>query len=239
MPGFIFYVGASPIDGAPIVGIAVTKSRNVKTGDMVQTYILRTDMEPHVAIRDGADGSICGDCAHRGDAATGRKRTCYVDVPKSVLAIFRAFMRGAYPVLSRAQAQKLLAGRRLRMGSYGDPAMIPAHVWAQLLDLCDGHTGYTHQWRHAWAQGHRDMVMASADSASERDLAHAMGWRTFRVRGADEPLAAREIVCPASPEGGDRRQCINCLACHGAATGAKASVAIIVHGAMARHFATA
>jgi hypothetical protein len=63
-----------------------------------------------------------------------------------------------------------------------------------------------------------------------------MGWRTFRVRTADESLGSREIVCPASPEGGDRRQCVTCLACDGADRAGKVSVAIIVHGSKARRF---
>ena len=65
MPGFVFFDGASLIDGAPIVGIAVLSSVNRKTGNMVQTYILRADQAPLDAIRAGDDESICGDCVHR------------------------------------------------------------------------------------------------------------------------------------------------------------------------------
>ena len=35
MNGFLFYRGASPIDGAPLIGIATLNSDNRKTGDMV------------------------------------------------------------------------------------------------------------------------------------------------------------------------------------------------------------
>lgn len=240
MPGFVFYDGPSLIDGAPIIGIAVLESSNVKTGNMVQTYILRADMAPLAAIASGDDASICGDCAHRGDKQTKRARTCYVDVAKSVQSVFAAWVRGAYPQVAPSDGARIVAGRVVRIGSYGDPAAIPARHWRALIRRATGHTGYTHQWRQWFARGLRAIVMASADSASDRDTARAMGWRTFRVRTADEPLAAREIVCPASPEGGDRRQCITCQACDGAPRGAaQASVAIIVHGAMARHFATA
>lgn len=65
MRGFIFYCGPSQIDGAPIVGIAVLRSANAKTGDMVQTYILRADTAPLTALSTGADVSICGACPHR------------------------------------------------------------------------------------------------------------------------------------------------------------------------------
>jgi hypothetical protein len=233
--GFVFYDGPSALDGAPIIGIAVLRSANVKTGDMVQTFILRADQSPLAAIDTGADASICGDCVHRG--ADGAPRTCYVDVAKSVQSVYAAWTRGAYPLMSPAQGARMLAGRAVRLGAYGDPAAIPARHWRALLRYAAGRTGYTHQWRQAHAQALRGLVMASADSAQERDTARAMGWRTFRVRGADEPMGAREFACPASAEAGARRQCITCQACDGAARGpAQASVAIIVHGAMARHF---
>ena len=91
MRGFIFYQGPSQIDGAPIVGIAVLRSKNDKTGDMVQTYILRSDMTPLVALATGADSSICGACPHRprtirerdrkiGWFSSSRVRTCSADV---------------------------------------------------------------------------------------------------------------------------------------------------------------
>lgn len=240
MSGFVFYDGPSLIDGAPIIGIAVLESANIKTGNMVQTYILRADMAPLAAIASGDDVSICGDCAHRGDKVTARKRTCYVDVAKSVQSVFSAWIRGAYPSVAPSDGARIVAGRIVRIGSYGDPAAIPARHWKSLIQRAAGHTGYTHQWRQWFARGLRSIVMASADSASDRDTARAMGWRTFRVRTADEPLAAREIMCPASDEAGFKRQCITCKACDGAARGSvQASVTIVVHGAMARHFATA
>ena len=42
--GYIIYEGASLIDGKPIVEIAILSSKNVKTGNMIQTYILRPFM---------------------------------------------------------------------------------------------------------------------------------------------------------------------------------------------------
>jgi len=236
MNGFVFYDGPSLIDGAPIIGIAVLKSRNAKTGDMVQTFILRADQDPISAIQAGADKSICGDCKHRGPMG---KRTCYVDVSKSVLAVFSAWCRGSYPLIDPVDAAWHLVGREVRIGAYGDGAAIPAQHWRNLIRFARGHTGYSHQWRQAFAQDLRSIVMASVDSPTERDLAIAMGWRTFRVRTAAQPIQVGEIACPASDEAGNRRQCIDCLACDGADRTAKASVSIIVHGAMARHFASA
>ena len=233
MPGFVFYDGPSLIDGAPVIGIAVLSSVNGKTGNMVQTYILRADQAPLDAIRAGDDESICGDCVHR--PALGG--SCYVDVSKSVTSVFSAWVRGSYPLLAPAAAADMVAGRMVRMGAYGDPAAIPARIWRALLRRTAGRTGYTHQWRRAYAQGLRSMAMASVDTVPERDVARALGWRTFRVRTADQALGPREIVCPASDEGGNRRQCISCRACDGAECGSvQASVAIVVHGARANRF---
>lgn len=243
MAGFVFYDGPSALDGAPILGIAILESENAKTGNMVQTFIIRADVDPLSAIADGSDASICGDCVHRGgrenyvDVDDAPKRTCYVDVSKSVRSVFAAWVRGAYPLVSPSFGARMLRGRSVRIGAYGDPAAIPARYWHSLIRHADGHTGYSHQWRIAKFQGLKTIVMASADTASERDVARAMGWRTFRVRGADETLGTREFSCPASDEAGNTRQCITCKACDGATRGPEqASVSIIVHGRMARHF---
>lgn len=238
------------IDGAPIVGIAVLRSENSKTGDMVQTYILRADQSPLEALASGADASICGTCMHRPRRERRRDkrgrfmpsatiRTCYVDVAKSVSSVFRAYVNGSYDVLEPVDGAARLAGRMVRLGAYGDPVAIPAHVWIALLADAAGHTGYTHQWRAPIAADLAPIVMASADGPADREQARAAGWRTFTVRTVDQPLAAREIVCPASPEGGDRLQCIDCGACDGADRPGKVSIAIVVHGAMARHFRAA
>ena len=239
MAGFIFYRGPSPIDGAPIVAIATLKSVNSKTGDMVQTWILREDVSPLAAIAAGADASICGNCVHRG--RKGKTRTCYVDIEKSPSSVWSAFHRGQYIDLSDdpGTVAMLIAQRIVRMGAYGDPAMVPVKQWRMLLAAAAGRTGYTHAWKRMWSQALRPYVMASVDSVAEQDIARAMGWRTFRVRTETEPLESNEFACPASPEAGNKKQCIDCKACDGADRPGKASAAIIVHGAMAKHFATA
>jgi hypothetical protein len=83
MNGLVLYRGPSMIDGQPIVCIATglaTKSTNEKTGDLIQTWILRDDIAPIDAANTGADVSICGDCPHRGQVIDGKNvnRTCYV-----------------------------------------------------------------------------------------------------------------------------------------------------------------
>lgn len=228
--GAVIYRGPSLIDGAPIVAIATKLKRsgkaNSKTGEMVQTYILRADIHPVEAIRTGADSSICGDCVHRGDGFEGR--TCYVS-PNGFGSVYRAYAGGSYPEASPDDVAKLIRGRMVRLGTYGDPAAVPSKVWRALVKHSEGWTGYTHQWRKRFAQGLRKLCMASADSAGDAILAHAKGWRTFRVADSKAPSVGREIVCPASKEAGKLLQCIDCKACDGA-NGRRGSIRIAAHG---------
>ena len=244
--GYVLWKGPSKFDGKPIVAIAIIKSRNSKTGNMVQTFILRADVNPLDALANGADRSICGDCVHRPRvlpidvtrklAKVRTVRTCYVNVGQSVMAVWKAYKRGRYP-FDPAAAAAACAGRMVRLGAYGDPAAVHVRTWHALLQRAAGHTGYTHSWRTRAARALKGLVMASADSAAELERARAAGWRTFRVRTATEPLQARELVCPASAENDTGRTCSSCGACNGAARGpAQASVAIIVHGPAARAF---
>lgn len=231
--GLILYRGPSLLDGAPIVVIATglaSRSSNAKTGGMVQTYILREDVSPVDAIKQGADASICGDCSHRGDG-TGKGRTCYVNVGQGPLAVWRAFHRGVYTTVADGTVYTVGEGRAVRLGTYGDPAAVHANIWRALVWKATAHTGYTHQWRKA--PGLRTLCMASADSEADAREAHAAGWRTFRVAmPCDAPRIESEAVCPASAEAGKKLTCAQCMAC-GGANGRRGSIAIQAHGGVA------
>lgn len=236
--GYVIYRGPSLLDGAPIVAVAITHSTNAKTGDMVQTYILRDGVEPHHAIKTGDDASVCGDCKHRpinGGA-------CYVRVFQGPLSVYRSLQRGNYPDDDGYMAQTAATGRMVRLGTYGDPMAVPAEVWERLTRNAAGRTGYTHQWRNEGVDAEQRrriaaLCMASVDDMAEQAIAHASGLRYFRIRTAGEPLAPREFVCPASDEGGKRKDCATCGACDGSERTGKASPVIVVHGPMASRFA--
>lgn len=230
--GAVLWRGPSLLDGAPIVVIATglnQASSNRKTGGMVQTYILREDIEPTAAVKTGADVSICGDCPHRGDG-TGKGRTCYVNVGQGPLGVWRAYKRGVYLNAHGDRGAIVECGvlKLVRLGTYGDPAAVPAHIWEALTHGAVGHTGYTHQWRRAPAL--RTLCMASADSESDAREAQAAGWRTFRVAmPCDNPRLESEAVCPASAEAGKKLTCAQCMACAGA-NGRRGSIVIQAHG---------
>lgn len=232
--GVVFYRGPSMIDGAPIVAVALFRSSNTKTGDMVQTYIIRDDMAPVDAIRSGADSTVCGSCTHRGqhDPETGAlipgTRTCYVVIGQGPTGVWKGLQAGQYPAMD---ASGLFTGKFVRLGTYGDPAAVPFDVWEGLLEGTTGHNGYTHQWADCDSR-FASLCMASADSALDREQAKALGYRTFRVRPDLEKLKG-EFVCPASQEAGAKLQCAACKACGGTGSKAKADVTLTIHGGSA------
>lgn len=233
--GYIIYRGASLLDGKPIVVVAITReSKNKKTGNLVQTYILADNgQSPVVNARNLDDVSVCGDCKHR----RGMGGSCYVNLGQGARSVMDGVMRGIYP--EKILAPKIaVKGRKVRLGTYGDPAAVPAMVWGSLLSEASGWTGYTHQWASGKADHVKQWCMASADTPKEKALAKAMGWRTFRVRGeGDVEVYADEGKCPASAEMNKRLLCEDCMACSGGVDSKKASMVIIVHGSLKSRFA--
>jgi hypothetical protein len=236
--GVIIWEGASEIDGAPIMVVATgikAGSRNAKTGELVQTWILRSDMSPTEAVHSGADESICGACPHRGEIVDGKNvgRSCYVVYFQAPLSVYKTAVAGKYPRLSLEESREIFAGRNVRLGAYGDPGAVPFEVWAAVLADAARGTGYTHQWKAADSR-FAQFCMASADNAQEAQEAQALGYRTFRVGTFAEKAARGEFLCPASEEAGKKLSCAQCLACGGTSSPNRASVFIPAHGPKAK-----
>jgi len=238
--GYTIYRGPSMLDGKPIVVIATgfaDSSENRKTGRMIQTWILREDIDPLTATHTGEDSSICGACPHRGELvpnheANGTKnegRSCYVKVWQAPLNVWKAYKRGIYPEIDTADLGWLFLGKPVRLGSYGDPAAVPLNIIDMIGIAAEFTTGYTHQWREV-DTGYNKWLMASADNAGDRFMARSFGYRTFRVRSASEGLGRKEIVCPASVEAGHKTTCAECKACGGKSAKANVDIAIMAHG---------
>lgn len=235
MPSFVIYEGPSLIDGKPIVAIAQVDSGNKKTGNMVQTWILRSDIDPITASRTGQDSSICGDCPHKGTPNNNAKgwatdRTCYVNLLFAPNGVYKAYKRGIYSTMQghdNIRAIGLLRG--VRLGSYGDPMAVPQYIWESLCSGAEYVTAYTHQQNTM-----PNLVMTSADSLAQAESAWEQGQRTFRVIASLDAIdKANEVLCPASKEAGERVQCAQCKLCGGNSKAAK-SVAIVAHGSSKR-----
>jgi len=233
---FIVYEGPSLYDGAPIVVLVQTGSNNRKTGDMVQTYIMRSDIDPITASRTGKDSAICGDCPHMGkpnDSGKGQAtgRTCYVTLAHGPLGKYKAYTRGAYdPAIGHAALRALGLGRMVRLGTYGDPSCTPNYIWESLISAAQGHTAYTHGAKNPMPES----IMTSADNSKQAQEAWSRGERTFRVISSlDKLIRGKEILCPASEEAGKRTTCESCKLCAGSSVKGK-SVAIVAHGTSKR-----
>jgi hypothetical protein len=118
--------------------------------------------------------------------------------------------------------------------SYFNPEARRSITSATRMVYAKARNGYTHQWRRF--PEFQALCMASCDTEADHNEAKASGWRTFRVRLAYEPLARREIACPASKESGFKTTCADCRACGGLLAKAKADIAIVAHGPTARRF---
>ena len=226
MKSAIIYNGPSLLDGQPIVVIATYSNRNTKTGHVVQTYILRADINPLEASKTGADYSICGNCVMRGEPTTepnrkiAKGRKCYVNLGQGVLIVFKSYQRGVY---KEGSARDMGRGRFVRVGTYGDPGAVPSEVWDELLSEADTWTAYSHQsgWRP-------DIAMQSADTHAQAIAHWKAGRRTFRVIADLGDIDHKnEALCPASKEAGRRVQCTACKLCKGSSK-AK-SIAIVEH----------
>ncbi len=233
----IIYQGPSLLDGKPIIAVAIPKTRNKKTGNMVQTYIIRADIDPRLANKNGQDYSICGSCPHRGDTTDDPTKTvainrrCYVNITQGPLIVYKAFLRGVYSnIIGHSAIAAIGKGKMVRLGTYGDPAAVPAYIWTSLISQANGHTAYSHQASMNNAAFDPAIMMLSADSSSDAFAAWAKGIRTFRViQDVSQVIKNSEILCPASKEAGKRSSCNACGLCGGSSVKAK-SIAIVDHG---------
>ncbi len=238
---FELWRGPSSLDDAPVVVIASgvgVPSLNPKTGPVIQVYFLRADVSPCDAVTAKDTRSICGECVH----APHRDGTCYVNAAFGAHQLWLSWRRGDCPPLSREVWGRRFAGRFLRLGAYGDPASAPDDVSIAVVGAAEGHTGYTHAWRDRPLL--RSVCMASVTGEADRLEAEAMGWRAFRVVPMNPDtheyleLVPKDLAtCGASVERGKRVTCIDCQACGGLSSKARASIVIGAHGTAHIRFA--
>ena len=224
---YLLYDGPSMLDGKPIVAVATgveKPSQNRKTGPLIQTYIIRKDIDPVQAVLTGEDYSICGTCPLRGDGS-GKKRACYVVYANDPLAVYNSRDKWKVPDYD------IFRGRGTRLGAYGDPAALPTEVVADIVRRSRTAKGYTHQWRYC-DQELRKYMMASCDSAEDVELARQKGWSTLRVRAEGQEKLKGEIQCPYEISS----QRVLCSACNKCTGNKSKDVVVTVHGTGKKHF---
>ena len=237
--GVVLWRGLSPFDGAPIVAIATLKTSNRKTGDMVQVWILRDDLSPLASLHGNDNGSICGDCplqgVFNGERMTGR--ACYANVGQAPEQIHRSYLAGRYDDFERDVDEVFLIGRKIRLGAYGDPAMLPIDLVEYLATIGNGHTGYSHQlFRMAdkdLADQYARFLLVSCHNPAQHREAIKRGWRAFTVvhekHAEQNRFPADAVECPNYTHG---VSCTDCQLCQGTSKTAK-SVYVIGHGEVA------
>jgi len=227
--GVVIWEGASPQDGAPIAAIATgfnKPSRNLKTGDMIQIWIIRTDTPPHTAVKNGHDVSVCGYCPHR----RGKGGDCYVLPFQAPLKVYRQYQANKYPRAKNEQIKILFSGLAVRWGAYGDPSFVPTSIVKSIIEVSSFSIGYTHQASNPKVTAKskdyfKSVFMASADSKRHAARLIAQGWKTFRV-SYDPEEEAKDKLCSSESEG------LNCLLCQ--ACNATENIYIPVHGQRAQ-----
>ena len=235
--GLTIFDGKSKLNGDDIIVIATLKTDNIKTGNLIQTWILPKNVSPLLAINTGQDSSTCS-CNLRGQlkeqyynvggivgithkTTKNKNRICYVATFTAPQNIWYKYHRGEYPILDR-KTQKFLENKKIRLTSVGDPASIPVKIWQKLINYSSGWTGYTHNWKNKHNNCLKNICQASTQSAHDTKIAWEMGWKTFRISQSGRPLKG-EIVCPASAH---KIKCEQCMLCNGQ----KANIVIKVHG---------
>lgn len=211
-------------------------STNAKTGDGVQIWILPYEW---ILIGKSAmdnDEASCLDCPH----SKRGTRKCYVrkgnaemGLKSKVNSLHTAFVNGRLNVLPIDElASNEIAniqGKYVRLGAYGEPVLIGEANMIAITQAASSFTGYTHQWRNPAYQWASKYLMASVENEPLMNVAHRMGWRTFRVMDKSQsPIKGTEISCPASKEAGSVTTCNKCGLCKGTSSKGK-SISIILH----------
>lgn len=219
--GYVVWEGESPA-GGQIVAVMTLKTSNVKTGAMAQLWILPALTEPHRAVKDGTDSSVCGMCPQR-HYLDG---SCYVLPFQAPLQVWKSWKKGLYkPYEGQPIGQ-------LRLGAYGDPAMLPFDVVSNLIDNAIGYTGYTSQWSAKWFdKRYVGVLQLSTNHITSKTCKkkHPAGKQFITIPTTTvEPVNA--ITCLAETRLG--MTCSACMLCDGKSK----DVQITVHGQKSKKF---
>lgn len=226
--GVILYEGKSVLTKDPIVAIATFKSKNTKTGSMIQTWVMRSDINPVEASKKSMDKAVCGNCPQRHSL----KGSCYVVLGQAPLMVWNTYKKSVYPSYSKAAHARFFIGHNIRICAYGDPAAVPYKTWSNVLSLTKAHTGYTHARRHKnFDRRIADICMVSVDTPQEARRAQLQGYSTYRTKLPTERIEENEFLCLNTYN--KNIVCNNCLLCAGRDN---PNIVINVHGSRANNW---
>ena len=193
-------------------------SSNSKTGDMVQLAILPIDNKPTEALKNRQLPN-CSSCA--------LISTCYVNTV-SLNAVYKQTVNQAVSAVPKQLRAPI------RLGSWGDPGLLPLSLLQQLIGAAGAHTGYTHLWQQI-GQEYSAVLMASIDHLTAKQqrltvqqlkqLAWDKGYRTYSILQPGEKQSAQERSCLYVS---NNTQCRYCKLCDGASS--QRSITAPLHG---------
>jgi len=192
------------------VAIATPASNNVKTGPMLQFWIMARNVHPVESRRTGHDATLqCAGCPYASN------KGCYVS-PLPLMALWRAYKAGSYSHLEMSSPEwdSFFRGASVRFGAYGNPSHLPLEMVENIANLSLSHTGYFHDWSLmpvSLAKAYGRFFMASCEPHNVA-FAHNLGLRTFTVVSEIPSDRSLGIECLADKSG---LQCIDCGLCDG------------------------
>lgn len=220
--GFILHRGT--VNGHAFVAVVTLETSNRKTGPMAQVWFLLEDVSPVEGVSSGLDArTVCHGCPFASGGG------CYVNVGQAPLSVWRAFHRGAYPVLEPRDYATTFAGRKVRFGAYGNPSLLPLSIVRAVAEASAGWTGYFHDWKtNPLAAHYARYFMASTETQDSFRLAASLGFRSFHVSPV-QPEGTLECLSDAKGI-----TCDKCRLCAGLTKSRLPSVWINPHGSGAR-----
>lgn len=210
-------------------------SKNSKTGDGVQIFILPMSWITNGKEEMSNDSASCLDCIHsklKNGSCYVRKGFAEYGLKSKVNSLHKQYLSGDLVLSPIAELLNVegdkIRGKFVRFGAYGEPVLLGPIVTKQIADIALNFTGYTHQWHIPQYEWSKKYFMASVETDALMEKANSKGFRTFRVRTKLQSTKVNEIMCPASKEGGRRVTCNKCVLCKGSSSKAK-NIVIIKH----------
>lgn len=215
-----YAIAQSLYNGDDIFTVINYESRNSKTGNVFQLSFIPVGMFTEQGFDKSSDDAVCPtDCFFKDSNA------CYVNLAYAPRAIVQSIRNGNYQ--DKINYLKL-SQNVLRLGSYGDCSCLPYEFIEKIVKAAkQGYLNYTHGWKTCDSR-FANIAMASVESIADKELANAMGYRTFRVRPIDGEILEDELLCPY--EKNNFITCKMCMKCNGNNGKSKKNIVVTVHG---------
>jgi hypothetical protein len=176
-----------------------------------------------------ADQAVCFDCPFsQNRGCYTAKANQYAGFLSSLRSIGKASKWDDIPEYSDSIAQRIVSmakDRYVRLGTYGEPSLIPLPLIAEICGRAKSWTGYTHQYMRK--PEYAPFLMASLHSDRQMTYAEQLGYRAFIA--SKEKLGKPFVNCPASKEAGFKSTCSACGLCSGTLGKGNKSVWILEH----------